>query len=276
MLVMGLTLTLDDFKRVLQDRRRVLAGAILQYTIMPMLGFVLGGVLGLEPWLAAGLILVSCCPGGTASNVVTFIAGADLPLSVAMTTASTLSATIMTPLLTQGLAGTIVPVDALALFRDIVNIVILPVLGGAALNSTFPSAVAKISVVAPAIAVLVVALICASTIAKSASAVLTAGPTLLVAIALLHVGGFSLGYLVSKYLLRFDEKACRTNSIEVGMQNSTLGAVLALAHLHPLAAVPCAISACMHSILGSALAGLWRYKDSRDTHHRRAAPPPYA
>ncbi|CAG9465069.1 unnamed protein product [Pedinophyceae sp. YPF-701] len=263
MLGMGLTLTLEDFARVARDRVRVAAGAALQFTIMPAAGLAFARLFGLDPWIAAGMVLVACCPGGTASNVVTFIAGADVPLSVAMTSCSTVSATVMTPLLTKLLAGTIVPVDAVALFRDIVGIVILPVLAGAALNTLAPRAVQRVQAFAPAVAVLTVALITTSTIARSAPGALAAGPALLAALFCLHASGFALGYFLSRKAFRFGEEASRTISIEVGMQNSTLGAVLAAVHLHPLAAVPCALSACMHSMMGSALAGLWRWSDGR-------------
>lgn len=181
-----------------------------------------------------------------------------------MTTASTFAACILTPVLTKLLVGTLVPVDGWALFLSTVQVVLLPVLGGMALNTFFPKQVAKASVVSPLIASLTVALICASVIAKNATTVLAAGPNLLGALLLLHTGGFLLGYLGAR-TLKLSERTARTMSIEVGMQNSALGASLAMLHFLPESAAPCAISACMHSILGSAFAAFWAFRDSKAT-----------
>lgn len=210
---------------------------------------------------------MACCPGGTASNVVTYLANADVSLSVLMTTASTLGAAVMTPLLTQLLLGTLVPVDAAGLLVSTLQVVLAPVLAGAALNSAFPRAVGALAPLSALSAVVIIALICGSVIAQNSSAALAAGPRLLLALFLLHGGGFFLGWFVSRVVLRQPERVARTSSIEVGMQNSALGAVLAGQHFsaNPLAAVPCAISACMHSVLGSLLAAAWRlWGDKRD------------
>jgi BASS family bile acid:Na+ symporter len=143
------------------------------------------------------------------------------------------------------------------------QIVLVPVLTGIALNRFFPKAIARIAPVAPPVAVVMVALTCALVMAQASSAVQQAGPLLLAAVVLLHAGGFGFGYLFSR-ALKLDEKTSRTNSIEVGMQNSTLGASLALLHFaDPLTAAPCAISACMHSMIGSLLAGYWHMRDAR-------------
>lgn len=260
MLAMGLTLKVSDFREVAERPGKVALGAVLQYTIMPLLGFALSRAFRLHPQVAAGLVVVACCPGGTASNVVTFIAGADVALSVAMTLTSTVSAAVVTPFLTQALAGTLVPIDAWALLKDIVAVVLLPTALGLLLNTTAPKIIASISTVAPPLATLVIALITSSVIANNAAGALSAGPALMAALLLLHGGGFLLGYLLSRVLGQ-DERTCRTNSIEVGMQNSTLGAVLSTVHIGPLAAVPCAISACVHSLMGSFLASAWRAQD---------------
>ena len=273
MLGMGLTLTFADFARVLATPRRIFAGFALQYTVMPALAFGVSRLLALPLDFAVGLCIVGACPGGTASNVVTYLANADVPLSVAMTTASTLGAVVATPLLTQLLLGTLVPVDALALLVSTVQVVLLPVLLGAALNQTFPKQVERLAPISALSAVLLIAFICGSVIASNAAAVAAAGPKLLLAVALLHSGGFALGYTLSK-VLGMPEKVARTNSIEVGMQNSALGALLATAHFpaNPLAAVPCAISACTHSVMGSLLAAFWRSQPTRDAPSAVAAP----
>ena len=258
MLGMGLTLKFADFARVLSTPGRIFTGFALQYTIMPAVAFAVSRMLALPLDFAVGLCIVGACPGGTASNVVTYLAKADLPLSVAMTTASTMGAVIATPLITKLLLGTLVPVDVAALLVSTVQVVLLPVLLGAALNQTFPKQVQKLAPLSALSAVLLIAAICGSVIAQNASAVAAAGSRLLLAVGILHAGGFALGYGLSK-VLGMPEKVARTNSIEVGMQNSALGALLATSHFpgNPLAAVPCAISACTHSVMGSLLAAFW-------------------
>jgi len=265
MLGMGITLSLADFRAVLQMPKAVAAGVLAQFLIMPFLGWSIAHLLRLERDLAVGLILVACCPGGTASNVVTFLARANVALSVLMTMASTFAAIVMTPLLTKWLAGTYVPVDAWGLFVSVIQIVLLPVLLGVALHHLTPRLVKAVLPVAPLISVLAIVMICAGIIASSAEPLRKSGGRLLLAVFLLHAGGFGLGYLVAK-LLGFDRINRRTISIEVGMQNSGLGAALAKNHFAelPLAPLPCAISATFHSVIGSILAGIWRLRRIKD------------
>jgi bile acid:Na+ symporter, BASS family len=260
MLGMGITLSVGDFKRVARMPKSIGAGVLAQYLIMPFLGWAIAHLMKLPTPYAVGLILVSCCPGGTASNVVTYIARANVALSVLMTLCSTVLAMVMTPLLTEQLAGTYVPVDALGLFWSTVQVIFIPLILGLALNHFAPKVVLWVSPVAPLVAVLTITMICASIIASSAEAVKTSGPSLLFSIFLLHAGGFALGYGFSK-LLGHDTSTNRTVSIEVGMQNSGLGVVLARQHFaDPLTAVPCAISSVFHSVIGSLLAGIWRFR----------------
>ncbi len=269
MLGMGVTLTLDDFKTVTRIPKPVAVGFVAQYTIMPLLGWGIGWALGLPTDYAVGLVLVACCPGGTASNVVTFIAKADVCLSVVMTAVSTLAAVVMTPLLTTTLVGTRVPVDAGGLLQSTLQVVIIPVIGGVVLNRVFPRAVKAVLPVAPLVSVLAIAMICASIIGQRADEVKASVGPLLLGVGLLHGGGFSLGYGLTR-LLKLPIRSARTVAIEVGMQNSGLGVVLANKHfVNPatgiaLAAVPCAISAVMHSVIGSICAGYWRWKDGRE------------
>ncbi|KAK2987315.1 hypothetical protein RJ640_006403 [Escallonia rubra] len=258
MLGMGMTLTLDDLKGALAMRRELLTGFLLQYSVMPLSGFFVSKLLSLPSYYAAGLILVGCCPGGTASNIVTYIARGNVALSVLMTAASTLSAVVMTPFLTAKLAGQYVAVDAVGLLMSTLQVVLLPVLAGAFLNQYFRNIVHFISPVMPPIAVATVAVLCGNAIAQSASAILMSGRQVVLAAALLHASGFSFGYLLSR-ALGIDVSSSRTIAIEVGMQNSVLGVVLASQHFgNPLTAVPCAVSSVCHSIFGSALAGIWR------------------
>jgi bile acid:Na+ symporter, BASS family len=264
MLGMGITLSVDDFKAVLKMPRAVAAGFVAQYLIMPFLGWSIAHLLKLETQFAVGLILVACCPGGTASNVVTYLAKANVALSVLMTMCSTFGAIVMTPLLTKWLAGTYVPVPAWGLFVSTVKIVLAPLVIGLGLHHLAPRFVKLILPVSPLISVLTITLICASIIGDSADRLKQAGGVLLLAVFLLHAGGFCLGYLFAR-LLRYDTINCRTISIEVGMQNSGLGAALAKRHfpLMPDAALPCAISATFHSVIGSLLAGVWRLRPVR-------------
>ena len=263
MLGMGMTLTLADFARVASRPAAVVAGFVAQFMIMPLAGWGVARALDLPTPFAVGLILVGCCPGGTASNVVTYIARADVALSVTMTTCSTLAAVVLTPLLTQVLAGALVEVDTLGLLVSTLQVVVLPVAAGVALNRLAPAAVKLVLPAAPLASVVVIALVCGSVIGQNAAAVRESGPRLLVAIVLMHALGFALGYGFAR-AFGFPVVAARTISIETGMQNSGLGVVLARKHFaaEPLTAVPGAISALVHSVLGSLLAARWRLRPS--------------
>lgn len=261
MLGMGITLSVDDFARVAIRPGTVAAGFVAQFLIMPTAGWLVATLCDLETPFAVGLILVACCPGGTASNVVTYIARADVALSVLMTTCTTLGAVVLTPLLTKLLAGRLVEVDAWGLFLSTLQVVVLPVAAGVAINRWLPGVVRTVMPVAPLVSVLTIALVCASIIGQNAAAVTASGPRLLGAVVLVHSIGFGVGYLFA-WLLGYDRTVARTISIEVGMQNSGLGVVLAQKHFpaEPLTAVPCAISSVVHSVIGSLLAGWWRLR----------------
>lgn len=267
MLGMGLTLSFDDFERIAHIPKCVAAGVVLQFTVMPLAGVAIAMGFGLETGLAVGIILVACCPGGTASNVVAYLARANLALSVTMTMASTLIAVIATPLLTGWLAGKYVEIDQWNLFVNMVSIVLLPVMAGIMLNRYLPKATAKIATVSPLASVLVVVLIVGGIIAASKPLIREHFDLLLVAIFLLHAFGFALGYLITR-MIGFGVEERRTISIEVGMQNSGLGSSLASTpgfaaqFASPLQAalapVPSAISAVYHVLIGSLLAAIWR------------------
>ncbi len=264
MLGMGITLSFEDFKAALKLPKAALAGVIAQFIIMPLLGWALARGLDLPTPFAVGLILTACCPGGTASNVVTFIAKANVALSVVMTSVSTLVAVALTPLLTKALAGHYVEVDAAQMFLNMIKIVVLPVGIGIALHHFFPNRIQKITTIAPLVAVIAITLICAAIIGANADAALHSGGKLLLGVFLLHSFAFAFGYGFAK-ALGFPVQIRRTISIEVGMQNSGLASGLARLNFptEPLTLVPCAISATFHSIIGSFLAGYWRLKDYR-------------
>lgn len=272
MLTMGATLSRTDLDEVLSSRSslgHLVAGVSLQYLIMPLTAFAITRLLPLSPAAAAGLVLVGCCPGGAASNIVCLVAGASVALSVVLTACSTFAAAFATPALTSLLAGRLVPVDASALAASTAAVVLLPLACGLALQATCPGQVRAMAPLCPPIAVVTVAMICGSVVANSSAAIASTGPVVLLAVVLLHMFGFAAGYACAA-VLQFPERVRRTISIEVGMQNSALGCVLALAHFGPEAAVPCAISATVHSCVGSLLAGIWRRKDRIDSIARPA------
>jgi BASS family bile acid:Na+ symporter len=258
MLGMGFTLTLDDFKEVLKRPYWVFVGILLQYTVMPGAGWAMSYFYHLPTPFAVGLILVACCPGGTASNVVSYLAKADVPLSVTMTAISTLLAVIMTPLLTVWLAGSRIDVNGWGLFWSTIQVVILPITIGVLMNRFFPRLTEKIVKVSPLVAVIFITLIVASIVGQGRDEILRAGAALVLAVFSLHAFGFLLGYVLSKIMTR-NEMTARTVSIEVGMQNSGLGVVLARQNFaSPLVAIPSAISSVFHSLIASLLAAFWR------------------
>ena len=285
MATMGSTLSPEDFRTVAARPKRVALGALLQFSLMPLAGLAVSRLLCAGSRAdTVGICMVAACPGGVASNVVAFVARADVPLSVAMTAASTLAATVATPLLARLLLGAVVPVDGLALLRSTAAVVLAPVAVGAGAAAVFPKFVERFSPFAPLVAVAATVAVCGTVIARSSEVLLASLASLLAgggasgagggavgatsralpAAVLLHLLGFSSGYFVSRYLCNLPEKQARTNSIEVGMQNSALGAVLVLAHVPALgaaAAAPCAVSACVHSLIGSALASYWSRRD---------------
>jgi len=265
MLGMGLTLSVDDFRGAFRMPRAALLGLAAQYTVMPLSGWAVATVLDLPTPFAVGLILTACCPGGTASNIVTYLARAHVALSVLMTLLSTLAAVVMTPLLTGALAGHLVPVDRAGLFLDTVKVVIIPVVLGVALNHRLPRLVRWVSPGAPLAAALTVALICGSIVAVNAPVIRAQFASIALAVALLHILGFALGYGAAR-LFRYDRIIARTVSIEVGMQNSGLAVVLARSNFaDPLTAVPGAVSSVFHSVIGSMLAAWWRARAARES-----------
>jgi BASS family bile acid:Na+ symporter len=267
MLGMGLTLRFADFAAVTKDLKNVALGVAAQFLIMPLAGWGIAHLFRLEPGLAVGLILVSCCPGGTASNVICYLARASVPLSVLLTMCSTVVAIGATPLLTRWLAGAWLPVDAAALFRSMVMIVLLPLVCGVTINSLLgriknPARIRSwIDAVGPLLSVAVIVLIVGCIVALKKPEIARAAPELFLSVLLLHLFGFALGYVFA-WSAGSREPLRRTISIEVGMQNSGLGAALATKHFPnlALAPVPAAISAVYHCLIGSLLAAWWRRK----------------
>lgn len=258
MLSMGLTLTFEDFRRCMRNPWTVGVGFLAQYLVKPLLGFLIAMTLKLSAPLATGLILVSCCPGGQASNVATYISKGNVALSVLMTTCSTIGAIIMTPLLTKLLAGQLVPVDAAGLAISTFQVVLMPTIVGVLAHEYFPKFTERIITLTPLVGVILTTLLCASPIGQVSEVLKTQGAQLILPVALLHAAAFALGYWFSKFST-FGESTSRTISIECGMQSSALGFLLAQKHFtNPLVAVPSAVSVVCMALGGSALAVFWR------------------
>ncbi|WAC20693.1 bile acid:sodium symporter family protein [Luteolibacter sp. SL250] len=266
MLGMGFTLTVDDFRRIFRMPGCVAVGLIAHYTIMPLSAWGISHLLKLDPGFAVGLILVASCPSGTASNVICYLARANVALAVIITLASTLVAFITTPLWCKALAGQYVPVDALQLCLSTLQIAVIPVLLGVFCNWKFPAATARIKPIGPLVSVVALMFITGSIVGQNASSVIENAGTLAIAAVLLHALGFGIGYVVAKFI-RYPEDIARTISIEVGMQNGGLAAVLAKQNfpLQPLAAVPAVFSAITQTLLGSLLATWWRKRPVRSS-----------
>lgn len=259
---MGLTLTLPDFGYVAKRPLPVLIGVIAQFVIMPALAIMLVKVFGLPSELAVGVVLVGSAPGGTSSNVISYLAKGDVALSVAMTTISTLLAPIFTPLLTLWLAGQYLPVSASAMSISIVKMVLIPVVLGLVVRMILRKNVDKILPALPWISVFGIAYVVAAVVSKSADTLAQAGVLVLAIVFLHNALGYVLGYFAAK-LLRLDESAARTTSVEVGMQNSGLAATLATTYFSPLSALPAAVFSVWHNISGGLLALLYRRADAR-------------
>ena len=256
---MGLTLNLHDFKVVFSRPKDVITGCLAQFTIMPALAWGLARLFQLDEALALGVVLVGCCPGGTASNVITYLSKGDLALSVGMTGVSTLLAPLLTPLLTWALAGKSVDVDVASMFLSILWVVILPIVVGLLAKWWWPKLTEKAADYLPAFSSIAIATIVAIIISLNAEKLLTGGLIIIVVVMLHNVCGLGLGYLTGR-LLGLSEPKKRAISIEVGMQNSGLASSLATIHFaaYPLATIPGALFSVWHNLSGAAIAYLYR------------------
>lgn len=257
MLGMGLTLTKDDFKAVFERPLDVLIGVALQFIIMPLLGVAIAMGLNMSPELAAGFILVGCVPSGTASNVMTYLAKGDVALSVTVSSITTLLAPFLTPYLFLWLGGKYIPVNATALLIDILKIVLVPIICGVVIRQIFNQTVQKFIKVVPLISVLAIIAIVAAVVAASASRLAAVAGIVVLGVMIHNLGGYLIAYFVARRLCGMSEPKARAISFEVGMQNSGLGAALAMVHLSPVAALPSAIFSVWHNISGPSLATWW-------------------
>jgi BASS family bile acid:Na+ symporter len=255
---MGLTLQMEDFRIVFSRPRDVIIGCVAQFTVMPLLALGLTRLFALDEALALGVILVGCCPGGTASNVITYLAKGDLALSVGMTGVSTLIAPIMTPLLVWLLAGETIDVDIVSMFLSILWVVILPIVVGLMVKRLWPRMTDRITGFLPALSSLVITAIVMIIIAANAQK-LMAGGLIIIAVVILHnLCGLGLGYAIG-HALGMSTPKRRAVAIEVGMQNSGLASSLATLHFatYPMATIPGAIFSVWHNISGAIVARIF-------------------
>ena len=258
---MGLTLNLKDFKIVFSRPKDVIIGCLAQFTIMPLLALGLSKAFQLDEALALGVVLVGCCPGGTASNVITYLAKGDLALSVGMTGVSTLLAPLLTPLLTWALAGKSVDVDVAGMLLSILWVVILPIVVGLIVKALWPKFTERATDYLPAFSSIAIATIVAIIIAANANKLLAGGLVIVIVVILHNLFGLTLGYMIGRLLELADPKK-RAISIEVGMQNSGLASSLATLHFaaYPMATIPGAIFSVWHNISGALVARLYTRK----------------
>ncbi|MBC6972818.1 bile acid:sodium symporter family protein [Bacillus sp. Xin] len=256
---MGLTLKAVDFKMIVTKPLPVTIGVCAQFIIMPLVAYALAYMMNLPAELAAGLVLLGSVPGGTSSNVMVYLAKGNLPLSIAMTSLSTLLAPIATPFILLLLAGQWMPVDPMSMFLSIVQVIIVPITLGIAVRKFFPAVVNKGITVVPLISVLAIIIIVSAVISANVSSIASSGLFIFAAVMLHNAFGFLLGYLTA-FVLGLDEGTRRAISIEVGMQNSGLGVALATAHFGSLAALPSVLAAVWHNIAGPILATFWSKK----------------
>lgn len=255
---MGLTLSPRDFKMVFSRPKDVIAGCMAQFCIMPAIAWLLTKAFGLSPELALGVILVGCCPGGTASNVITFLAKGDLALSVGMTATSTLLAPLLTPALTWLMAGTFVNVDAAGMLLSIVYVVIAPIVCGFLIQHFMPTFTKKAVAYLPAFSTLMIALVVAIVVSHNAEKLMHSGLLIMAVVMLHNICGLALGYTIG-WMMGMTHSKRSAISIEVGMQNSGLASSLATLHFaaFPQATIPGAIFSVWHNISGALVAKLY-------------------
>ena len=255
---MGLTLKPNDFKVVFSRPKDVIVGCVAQFTLMPFLAWVLTMVFHLPTELAIGVILVGTCPGGTSSNVMTYLSKGDVALSVGMTAVSTVLAPILTPLLTLLYAGQRVDVNPMSMFLSIVKVVLVPIALGFVVNHFFHKFTEEAVRVLPLVSTTAIVLIICAVVSANSAKIMTSGLLILVVVVLHNLLGYLTGYAVGK-ALKLDSTKCRAISIEVGMQNSGLATSLAAAHFaqYPLATIPGAVFSVWHNISGAVLANFY-------------------
>ena len=254
---MGVTLTIDDFKRVFLKPKDIGIGVVTQYAVMPFLGFALAKLFGLDPLLAAGVVLVGSCPGGTSSNVMTYLARGDVAFSVTMTSVSTIISPIMLPSMMYIYAGQWINVPVINLFLSTVKIILVPVILGLSFRMLMKDKIKYVLPVLPSVSAASIIFIVGVIVAANTDAIATVGLVVAIVSIIHNVFGFSIGYGVARFF-GMDVTRARAVSIEIGMQNSGLAVALANTYFGALAALPGAIFSVWMNISGSALAWWWR------------------
>lgn len=256
MLGMGMTIKPSDFKLVFKEPRSVIIGVILQFTIMPTLAYTIAKIFNLPAELAIGVILVGCCPGGTSSNVMSYLANANVALSVAITSVSTLLAPFVTPALIYLFAHEWLHVSFLSMLWSVIQVILLPIIIGFILQLAFKKVTREATKILPIISVVAISLILAAVVGGSKSQILKTGLLIFIVVILHNAVGYLLGYVLA-HVFKLDRRDKKAVSIEVGMQNSGLAVSLATVHFSPLAAVPGAVFSFVHNISGPILAKYW-------------------
>jgi BASS family bile acid:Na+ symporter len=261
---MGLTLRAEDFRIVFSRPKDVIVGCLAQFTVMPLLAWLLARIFSLDEALTVGVMLVGCCPGGTASNVITYLAKGDLALSVGMTGVSTVLAPIATPLLVWLLAGQTVDVNVVGMLLSILWVVILPIVAGLVVKRLWPRQTAKATAFLPALSTLAICAIVLIVISANAGKLMSGGLVIVLVVMLHNVCGLGIGYGIGR-LLGLSTAKRRAISIEVGMQNSGLASSLATLHFaaYPMATIPGAVFSVWHNISGAIVARLFARSSSR-------------
>lgn len=267
---MGLTLKLEDFKLVFTRPKDIIIGCIAQFSVMPLLAWILGTLFRLDPALLAGVVLVGTCPGGTSSNVITYLSKGDVTLSVGMTSVNTLLAPFLTPAITYLLLRTTVTVDPMSMFMSIIKVVIVPIALGFIINKLFGKFTQKLVTVLPSVSVIAICLIVAAVVSHNAEKIMSTGAIVFVVVILHNLLGYACGFLLGK-LLHMSVSKTKAISVEIGMQNSGLATSLAGTAFPDLAmaTVPGAIFSVWHNISGAILANIynrWTDQTENSTH----------
>ena len=250
---MGMTLRFKDFKLIFQRPRDVLIGALAQFTIMPLIAFLIVKIFSLPPELAIGVILVGTCPGGTSSNVMTYLAKGDIALSVSMTMLTTILSPVVTPLLMFLLAGEWIEISLSSMMISILQVVILPIVLGITINATLGNVVKKFTKYLPLISILAIILIVGGVVSVNEAKIIEVGLMVAIVVIIHNLLGYGLGFVISK-IMKMEISKAKAISIEVGMQNSGLATSLAITHFGAAAAIPGAVFSVWHNISGSIVA----------------------
>ncbi|MFC1617365.1 bile acid:sodium symporter family protein [Candidatus Margulisiibacteriota bacterium] len=253
---MGITLHFSDFAKVWEYKGAVFLGSLLQYTIMPVLAFSLSKILNLPLELMIGMIVLGACPGGTASNVICYLARANVALSVTLTLISTVLAPILTPAIIYLVLAQKVDISFWEMVKSVFWIVVFPLFDGLIIRHFFYKKMKNILDFFPSLSIICITIVIGAVVALNRSQILDFSLVVMLAVILHNLGGLTIGYFVPK-ILKYPESVCRTLSIEVGMQNSGLGAALTTKFFSSLSALVCAIFSVWHNISGTALAKYW-------------------